>query len=595
MKLSLLLLLIPFTALSQEHNFDFEKLKPGGKQPEEWGLPPVEGNKAGYTVLTDTVAFSGKYSVAITQNSPVAQNAFGAFNYSIPATFKGQRVTLEGYIKTEDVKDGHAALYLNVVGTKAFDNMNERGVTGTTDWHKYSIELALGEEATSISFGALFTGRGKVWIDNMSLNVDGKDFTLAPAREKRVPPAADLAWLKQHALPLRSVDANTGFEDLAPVGEMIGDARIVSLGEPTHGTSEAFRMKHRLLEYLVKEKGFDIFSIEANMPECRAINDYVLHGDGDPKKLLDTMYFWTWNTQEVLDMITWMRAYNAGNPKKMVQFTGFDMQFPGVAATELKAFLAAFAPAQQALGDSIAAQSGALMRKRQTKRAGYEAPELQQSLAALKQFFKNSRQRLTAEVGGEKFAWAMHHIAVIEQFAQLAAENTFGSARDSSMAENVDWLVKRYPGSKLVLWAHNGHVSKAANAMGGYLEKMYGKQMVVMGFAAAEGTYTAIIPGQAIFSNNVLSAPPDGSFEWYGRNSGLGNFVLDLRKENLKDPGAAWLLEKRGIRRIGAVMMQPKFQFSQTLLPNDFDAVIYLDKTTASQCFRAWKGNSANK
>ena len=56
-----------------------------------------------------------------------------------------------------------------------------------------------------------------------------------------------------------------------------------------------------------KEMGFTIFSIEANMPEAYAVNNYVLNGVGDPKQLLQGMYFWTWNTQEVLDMILWMR------------------------------------------------------------------------------------------------------------------------------------------------------------------------------------------------------------------------------------------------------------------------------------------------
>ena len=89
-------------------------------------------------------------------------------------------------------------------------------------------------------------------------------------------------WLRQHVVPLQTVEAGHGFTDLQPLGEMVGDARIVELGEATHGTREFFQLKHRLVEYLASQKGFTIFSIEANMPEAYRLNDFILHGDGDP-------------------------------------------------------------------------------------------------------------------------------------------------------------------------------------------------------------------------------------------------------------------------------------------------------------------------
>jgi erythromycin esterase len=71
------------------------------------------------------------------------------------------------------------------------------------------------------------------------------------------------------------VEAGGGFADLQCLRRIIGDARIVSLGEATHGTREFFQLKHRLLEFLVTELDFAIFGIEANYPECLRINDYV--------------------------------------------------------------------------------------------------------------------------------------------------------------------------------------------------------------------------------------------------------------------------------------------------------------------------------
>lgn len=79
--------------------------------------------------------------MSITQNGQARQKGFGAFNGNIPARFKGKKVKLEGYLKTDAVKDNYGGLYLRVDGTRAFDNMRDRGVTGTTDWRKYSIEL----------------------------------------------------------------------------------------------------------------------------------------------------------------------------------------------------------------------------------------------------------------------------------------------------------------------------------------------------------------------------------------------------------------------------------------------------------------------
>ena len=151
----------------------------------------------------------------------------------------------------------------------------------------------------------------------------------APA-QTGAPTELQLAWLKANAIAVKTVEAGNGFEDLRKLEAAIGGARIVSLGEATHGTREIFQMKHRLTEFLATELGFTIFSIEANMPEAYRVNDYVLHGKGDPKALLTGMYFWTWNTEEVLGMIEWMRQFNASGKGRM-QFTGFDMQTVRVA------------------------------------------------------------------------------------------------------------------------------------------------------------------------------------------------------------------------------------------------------------------------
>ena len=103
--------------------------------------------------------------------------------------------------------------------------------------------------------------------------------------------------------------------------------------------------------------GFSIFSIEANMPEAYRLNDYVLNGTGDPAQLLRGMYFWTWDTEEVLAMIRWMREFNQSG-KGRVQFTGFDMQTPTVAASIVRDFAARYEPVPADVGSGEATICG---------------------------------------------------------------------------------------------------------------------------------------------------------------------------------------------------------------------------------------------
>ena len=160
--------------------------------------------------------------------------------------------------------------------------------------------------------------------------------------------AARTAWLREHAVGLKTVEAGNGFDDLAPLKSMIGDARVVGLGEGTHGTREHFQMKHRLFEFLASEMGFTLFSIEANLPEAYALDTYVLGGEGDVDALIGGMYFWTWNTEEVRALVEWMRAFNArekaAGSEKRVHFTGFDMQTGTVALQNTIDFLEIYDP-----------------------------------------------------------------------------------------------------------------------------------------------------------------------------------------------------------------------------------------------------------
>jgi erythromycin esterase-like protein len=169
-------------------------------------------------------------------------------------------------------------------------------------------------------------------------------FALALAAPPAAPQSAPVKdWIATHAIRLDTPQAGHGLADMQPLKQVVGDALIVSLGEATHGTREFFQLKHRMLEFLATQMGFTIFSIEANMPEAYRLNDYVLNGQGDPAELLRGMYFWTWNTEEVLDMIRWMREFNRSG-KGRLQFTGFDMQTTKVAEEIARGFATRYDP-----------------------------------------------------------------------------------------------------------------------------------------------------------------------------------------------------------------------------------------------------------
>ncbi len=150
----------------------------------------------------------------------------------------------------------------------------------------------------------------------------------AHALVKVKPWAAARAWVADNAVPLRTAEPESGVDDMRALADLIGTARIVAMGESTHGSREMFRLKHRMFEYLVQEHGFRMFGIEASFAACLPIDRYVQTGVGDPRAAVAGQGFWTWDTQEMLDLVEWMRRHNASaeRPEDRVHFYGFDTQ-----------------------------------------------------------------------------------------------------------------------------------------------------------------------------------------------------------------------------------------------------------------------------
>jgi erythromycin esterase len=576
-------------------NLDFERRGDSPDVPDGWFV----GGQGYEVVLDGADVRSGTAALRMTRQE--GQGGFGVATATLPVKLaRGKTVRLSGDIKAEGVQTGYAGLWLRVDGpggaTLGFDNMavriaegksvrDDRGVRGRTGWKRYSIEVAVDPAAVNINFGCLHSGDGTVRFDALSLEIDGMPYE-ALSRESLAPPLKpeQLAWLKAAALPFTSDRAGTGLDDLRPLKALIGDARIVALGEATHGTAEFFRMKHRLVEFLATEMGFTVFAIEASMPEAFHLNDYVLRGEGDPKELLRGMYFWTWNTQEVLDMILWMREFNASG-KGRIEFLGFDMQEPRVAAGIVRAFVARADPeyAQALEGAYAGLDARARLRRKlggEKDAAEAEAEKMAGRARDVLAHLEGAHDRLVQVVGGDAAAveWAIQNARIVVQALTVATAP--GGYRDRSMAENVDWILSQRPqGTKIVLWAHNGHVSRRTGSMGGFLAERHKEDMVVAGFAFHEGRYTAVARGVGLRANDAGPSGP-GSIEYALHQVGEPRVILDLRKVDKASPASGWLADPVDHRNIGALAIASAF--SPNNLPGNYDLLVFFDRTTAS-------------
>lgn len=173
--LPIYILLLFFIGCNQSHNsksqlnLGFEDIhdgKPGGVY---YSVLPS------YSVSLDSVTLkSGKYSIAIEFTG--GDDSFQPVMLVLPENYEGKKITLSGYIKTENITDGYAGLWMRIDPQIAFDNMQQNGVTGTTDWRKYEITLDMNPLRTQqIAFGGFLVGKGKMWLDDLKISIDGRN------------------------------------------------------------------------------------------------------------------------------------------------------------------------------------------------------------------------------------------------------------------------------------------------------------------------------------------------------------------------------------------------------------------------------------
>jgi len=569
----ILFLFIFFTNSSFGQNFlnlDFEVLKRGGEVPKNWYV-----GTNGYEVkAVSDKSRNGEYCLSI-KSLNSNPDLFGVSTMNPPIdNFKDKNIELRGWIKTENVVDGYAGFWFRVDGPDrsllGFDNMNDRGVIGSSDWRQFSINMKIDSSLLSISFGCMLTGKGQAWFDDIEIYIEGQKYNdIIPKIYGPTPER--LKWLKQYIYPIATCDPNFDSDtDLHFLDDLIEDKRVLALGEVTHGSRDIFLMKHRLIKYLAQHKSFDLFSIEANLPESYRINEYTVDDTGMPRNLLSGLHFWTWNTESILGMIEWMNQQN--KTSKKIKFTGFDMQYFEESISILEnAFIADqnLVSEVKELGLLLDSLKSVAAKTRGSIPQGFDKTSINQIILRIKMELSQG------SYSDENREWLYRNLRIIEQFLDM----TYFS-RDKYMAENFEWILNQNQNSKATIWAHNEHIKESGStSMGSHLNRSLGEDYLTVGFAFHKGSYSAY--GDKGLSHYEAEESYLGSFEYICQAIDEPYFLVNLKKIKEEDSANAnWLKQKIEFRSVGA--LNPKSEFYETNLLDDYDFLVFINESNHS-------------
>jgi erythromycin esterase len=401
-------------------------------------------------------------------------------------------------------------------------------------------------------------------------------------------PGEVMAWLKANAIRLAPVQSDAPSTDLMPLLPHLNGARIVAMGEATHGTREFQQLKFRMFRFLVEKLGFTVFGIEANWPESLSVNEYVLGGDVNPSAELG--FAW-WRTDHNNPHHPTNPEYNQ-NPThtRKLKFYGFDMQIPGLAESNVLDYLGRVDPE---IVKEAARSFDVLGRWGENKEYETASAEIKErmadTLARLLRRFDERQAEWVLRSSRHDWTMARQNMVIVKQAeVKLRDQSVPGKLfRDRAMAENVKWILDQEPpGTKIMLWAHNGHVAAAAPLedpdeipMGGHLRQFFGGEMVSCGFVFGEGSFRAVDIPTGQIRTFTVSAPPQGSFDATLAALGIPLFAVDLRHP------PDWFTAPHYSRQIGGGYSEatPGVWMHRIRAARGFDLMIYVDKTTASK------------
>lgn len=394
-------------------------------------------------------------------------------------------------------------------------------------------------------------------------------------------PAEVAAWLKSNAIPLG--------DDLAALRERLKGARIVAMGEATHGTSEFQVLKRRTFQMLVEQLGYSVFAIESPWANAVGIDDYINGRVDDLRTALHGHYNW-WQTEEFAELLRWMRAYNLDPAhRRKLKLAGFDIRGAGRLTRRVLAYLDRVDPSLRA---HVSGFLGGIeeFEVPTYENAGAEAhSRMTAEIDALIRAFDERRDNYIRKTSESEWAEARQSVVVLQQ-SEARARLGIGegsASRDRSMAENVQWIIAHEPpGTKIMLWAGNYHVADQSlpyPSMGSYLRRVYGDKMAIIGFVFGEGSFRAISSDGDGARTFTVDLPPRGSLDATFAGIGLPLFAVDLRTATGRV--AEWLTGPLISRQIGAAYSEKTAPiYTYEITPRvSYDILLYVAKTTGTR------------
>jgi len=399
--------------------------------------------------------------------------------------------------------------------------------------------------------------------------------------------------------------------DYDAVLEHIGDARLVLLGEATHGTHEFYRERARITERLIVERGFTAVALEADWPDAYRVNRYVRGAGADrnaEESLQDFKRFpsWMWRNRDFMEFVGSLRAFNGTLPEE---------QRAGIYGLDLYSLFSSIEAVVRYL-DRVDAPAAARARARYACFDHFNEDSQAYGYAATAGLADSCEQEVVAQLVDLQKAAATYasrdgHIAEDEYFfaeqnARLAmnaevyyrsmfrGRSSSWNLRDEHMVETLDALMqhlgRRRPNPKVVVWAHNSHLGNAgATEMGrrgelnvGQLVKnRFGEAARLIGLTTHDGTVTAASAwdGPAELKRVRPSLP--GSIEQVLHETEIRRFFLDLRGHRRALDGFLHPYLERAIGVIYRPETERQSHYFEASVSSQFDLVIHLDETRA--------------
>jgi protein-L-isoaspartate(D-aspartate) O-methyltransferase len=382
----------------------------------------------------------------------------------------------------------------------------------------------------------------------------------------------------------------------------ISDARVVLLGEATHGTSEFYRMRARISRELIEKKGFRFVAIEGDWPDAARVDHYIRHLEYPPSEWTAFARFptWMWRNNEVREFVDWLRAHNAPlKPSDRTAFHGLDLYSLYDSIRAVLKYLDEVDPAtaraaRERYGCLTPWQSDPATYGHAALTGAYPTCESEVAVVLTELLHKH---RSYAEHDGERFLDAVQNARLIANAEQYYRIMYYGSRaswnlRDSHMFETLKMLLAFYgPKAKAIVWAHNSHCGDAAATemmsrgeynLGHLCQKELGQQCYSIGFGTNAGTLAAASNWDGPMEIKQVRPAIPGSYERCCHESGISAFCLDLQQPNLE---ATQSLRKPRLERAIGVIYRPETELAshyfQAVLPGQFNEYIWFDASSA--------------